>query len=132
MVAIFFKKYCNHREAECRINITTIFQYATWILYLFYLVRRRDICISSSSCKLHFSVQDTEQNYIQQSPHGTTNSNCTETFQWPFSDNILFGSEEDNNFKIQMRKDKSMSKNLQFCFEKDKYYFLFLTVLMGQ
>lgn len=54
---------------------------------------------------VQFAIKDTQQNSTQQSSHGTTNYNSTEIFPWTFSDKILFCSEEDTNFEIQMRKD---------------------------
>lgn len=52
-----------------------------------------------------FSIKDTVRNSTQESSHRTTNYNFTESFAWPFSDKIVFGSEYDLPFEIHMKKD---------------------------
>lgn len=70
---------------------------------------------------VQFSIKDTQQNGTQQSSHGTTNYNCTEIFPWPFSDKILFCSEEDTKDILKFKWErtyKSMSENMWFFLKK--------------
>lgn len=69
-----------------------------------FLSKKKSTWLHYIHLQVVFSIKDTIRNATQQSSHGTTNYNFTESFPWPFSDKILFGSEYDIAFEIYMKK----------------------------